>query len=71
MNFISYGKDTFLNIVKDIKDNLLSFQEISKKYNISIRAVYYINKGEIHYLEEEKYPLREVEDFSKKTLLLY
>ncbi len=66
VNFISYGKDIFLNIVKDIKDNLLSFQEISKKYNISIRAVYYINKGEIHYLEEEKYPLREVEDFSKK-----
>lgn len=28
--------------------------------------VYYINRGDYHYQENEKYPLREVKDFSKQ-----
>lgn len=61
-----YDKETFLQIVSDIKDSSLSFQEISEKYDITKRLVYYINKGEVHQLSNEKYPLREVMNFSKK-----
>lgn len=61
-----YDKETFLQIVSDIKNSSISFQEISEKYDITKRLVYYINKGEIHQLSNEKYPLREVIDFSKK-----
>ena len=64
--FLYYGKDIFLNIINDIKNNLLSFQEISEKYDISKRLVYYINKGDVHYLENEIYPLRNVNNFSKQ-----
>lgn len=61
-----YDKETFYQIVFDIKENLLSFQEISEKYSVSKRLIYYINNGEVHQLLNEKYPLREVQDFSKK-----
>lgn len=65
--FLCYDKETFLNIVNDIKESLLTFQEISEKYDITKRLVYYINNGEVHQIENEKYPLREIKDFSKKT----
>lgn len=61
-----YDKETFLQIVSDIKNSSISFQEISEKYDITKRLVYYINKGEIHRLSNEEYPLRKVMDYSKK-----
>lgn len=64
--FCHYNKDIFQSIIEDIKQNKLSFQEISEKYDITKRSVYYINKGDIHHIENESYPLREVQDFSKK-----
>ena len=65
--FLYYDKETFLNIVNDIKESLLTFQEISEKYDITKRLVYYINNGEVHQIENEKYPLRKVKDLSKKV----
>ena len=56
-----------MKIISDIKERLLSFQEISDKYNISKRLVYYINNGEVHRLANEKYPLRKLQDLSKKN----
>ena len=65
-NYIHYDKEVLLSIINDIKENILSFQEISEKYNISKRMVYYLNAGNHHYLQNENYPLREVADTSKK-----
>ena len=56
--FSLYDKETFFNIIKDIKEDYLSLQAISEKYNICRRTVYRINQGEVHRLPEEKYPLR-------------
>lgn len=64
--FNYYNKETFLNIVNDIKNSTLTFKEISKKYNVSDRTIYSINNGQYHYLENEKYPLRNLEFFSNQ-----
>lgn len=65
-NYLFYDKETFLQIVSDIKENVLTFQEISEKYDITKRLVYYINNGDVHRLSNENYPLRTIMDFSKK-----
>ena len=64
--FLNYSKETFLSIIDDIKNSNLSFKEISSKYNIDLSMVYYLNRGDYHTLKDEKYPLRIVQDFSKK-----
>ena len=64
--FCYYDKETFLSIVKDIEDNIFSFQEISEKYNVSTRLIYYINNGDFHKLQDKVYPLRKLLDLSKK-----
>lgn len=64
--FLKYSKETFLSIIDDIKNSKLSFKEISSKYDIDLSMVYYLNRGDYHTLENETYPLRVVQDFSKK-----
>lgn len=59
-------KDKVLQIISDIKNTNLTFKEISDKFDISPRTLYYINRGDVHHFSNEKYPLREVQDFSKK-----
>ena len=58
--FCFYDKEIFLNIVKDIEENILSTQEIADKYEINRRTVYRINCGDVHRLPEKSYPLRPV-----------
>lgn len=57
-SFCYYDKETFFDIINDIKENRLSFVEISEKYHISKRTVIRLNKGETHRLPNESYPLR-------------
>lgn len=64
--FNKYDFNIFQQIIKDIKDESISFQEISKKYDIDLSTVYYLNRGDCHTLPTEKYPLRQVKDFSKQ-----
>lgn len=64
--FLKYSKETFLSIIDDIKNSKLSFEEISSKYDIDLSMVYYLNRGDYHTLKDENYPLRAVQDFSKK-----
>lgn len=64
--FNRYDYEVFKSIVEDIKNSELSFQEISKKYDLDLSMIYYLNRGDYHTLPEEQYPLREVKDFSKK-----
>ena len=46
--FAKYDKETFLNIIWDLKENSLSIEEISSKYNLDKSTIYYINRGEVH-----------------------
>ena len=56
--FTLYDKEEFNNIVKEIKDNVISLQQISEKHDLCRRTIYRINKGEVHRLPNESYPLR-------------
>lgn len=53
----SYSEDV-QNIQNDLQNSTLSFKEIAKKYNLGLRIIYYINKGESHYNSSLSYPLR-------------
>ena len=56
---IFYNNENMLyDIIKDLKNNLLSQKEISSKYDISISLLSSINKGDKYKIENEKYPLR-------------
>lgn len=62
----TYDKKTLYQIVADIKDTDLSFQDIAAKYNLDVSMIYYLNRGDYHTLEEFTYPLREVKSFKKQ-----
>lgn len=64
-SYVFLTKEVVLSIIKDIKNNL-DFNSIAEKYDISIRSVYSINNGATHYQPNEKYPLRELQDLTKK-----
>ena len=60
-SFRNYDKDTFSNIVDDLLNSTLSFDEIAVKYNVDQSTVYRINQGSVHKISNTKYPLREVQ----------
>ena len=62
----TYDKETLYQIIADIKDTDLSFQDIAAKYNLDVSMIYYLNRGDYHTLEEFTYPLREVKSFKKQ-----
>lgn len=64
--FLNYSKETFLSIINDIKNSNLDFKEIADKYDLDLSMIYYINRGDYHTLQNEEYPLRKIQDFSKK-----
>lgn len=55
------NKEKLLEVVKDLKENILSYDEIKIKYDIKSTTLTNINQGKIYYLKEEKYPLRPVD----------
>lgn len=56
--YFYYNKNILLNIISDLKDNILSFSEIAKKYNLNISTISRINKGDVHVQENISYPIR-------------
>ena len=62
----SYDKETLLQIVFDIKDTQMSFQDIANKYNLDLSMIYYLNRGDYHSLKDFTYPLREVKSTKKQ-----
>lgn len=64
--FFNYNQETFNDIVKDIKESTLSFQEIADKYDLCLSMIYYLNRGDYHTITTEKYPLRQMKDLTKK-----
>lgn len=67
--YVKYSKEIFLQIVSDLIHSELSMKEIATKYSLDLSFIYRLNRGEIHHLEELNYPLREVQDLSKKIHL--
>lgn len=64
--FCNYNKITLLEIIEDIKNSELSFQEIASKYELDLSMIYYLNRGDYHTQKDESYPLRKVKDFTKQ-----
>lgn len=62
----TYDKETLLQIISDIKDTQMSFQDIASKYSLDVSMIYYLNRGDYHSLEGFTYPLREVKSFKKQ-----
>ena len=61
-----YDREILYQIIEDIKNTDLSFQDIAIKYNLDISMIYYLNRGDYHTLEGLTYPLREVKNFKKQ-----
>lgn len=57
-SFTKYDSKIFEDIISDIKNSSLTLEEISKKYNLCRKTITRINNGEVHFLENENYPLR-------------
>ena len=63
--FYHFGIDVFQKIVSDIKNTCLSLKDIAAKYEVNISTISRINAGKIHIIENEKYPLREIQEAAK------
>lgn len=63
--FLKYDQSIFFEIIKDIKETELTFQEIATKYGLDLSMIYYINRGSYHTLPNETYPLRQVKNVEK------
>lgn len=66
--FNKYSQDAFREIILDIKESALTFNEIALKYGLDVSMIYYLNRGDYHTLPNEIYPLRPVKDFSKRSV---
>lgn len=64
--FQKYSSDILIKIYQDIQDESLSFREIARKYDLDISMIYYLNRGDYHHNSNYTYPLRQVQDMSKK-----
>lgn len=59
-HFTKLNDTEYNNLCEDLKNNFLSLEDISKKYNISLSYIYEINRGDnFRKNKNEKYPLRE------------
>lgn len=47
-----------LNIIQDLKDNILTDREIAKKYELTDKIIADINHGYSHKIDSETYPIR-------------
>jgi len=52
-------EDELTELKNDLKENKLSFNEMSHKFSVSNLFLSKINKGLLYFNENEKYPLRE------------
>jgi group I intron endonuclease len=65
--FSKYSKETFQNIIYDIKFSTLSFNDIANKYSLDKSMIYYINRGAVHTIADETYPLRRIRSSQLKS----
>ena len=57
-----FDKDVLLKIIEQIKYSSYSFREIAQNFNLHPSTITRINKGEIHYQDNEFYPLRNIDN---------
>lgn len=65
-HFIWIDNDKVKSIIDDLKNINLSIPAIAEKNMVSIRTVYYINRGQSHFSSKEKYPIRAVMNYDTK-----
>lgn len=65
--FLNYSPKILLDILNDIENTSLSFKEIANKYDLDLSMIYYLNRGDYHTQNNKKYPLRQVQDLTKKS----
>lgn len=65
--FLNYSPKLLLDILNDIENTSLSFKEIADKYDLDLSMIYYLNRGDYHTQDNKKYPLRQVQDLTKKS----
>lgn len=46
------------NIINDLINNNLTFEEISNKYQLTLETIYRINSGRFYYQDNQQYPIR-------------
>lgn len=68
--FAKYDDDTIINIQQDLINNVLTYQQISNKYNISIEYLSCINRGISRRQENLNYPLRMSGNERKDKLII-
>lgn len=59
-SFAVYDSVEFQQIVDEIKNSKLTFEQIGEKHGLCRRTITRINKGQVHFNENEVYPLRVV-----------
>lgn len=57
-SFVIYDSVEFQQIVDEIKNSKLTFEQIGEKHGLCRRTITRINKGQVHFNENEVYPLR-------------
>lgn len=57
-SFAVYDSVEFQQIVDEIKNSKLTFEQIGEKHGLCRRTITRINKGQVHFNENEVYPLR-------------
>lgn len=70
-NHVTLFLEDILNIYSDLQENILSFQEIAKKYNLlSEESVRHINRGIVYHNSDIIYPIRPLRnDFAKERAI--
>ena len=51
-------EEQLINLIQDLKENLLSYDELKEKYNIQSTTLSRINQGKLYPQKDETYPLR-------------
>lgn len=63
-SFRKLSEKSLQELIKDLKDNIISIKEISDKYNLSLSYIYEINRGEANFEKQDlKFPLRSVNSY--------
>lgn len=65
-----FNKKDLLKIIDLIKNSDQSFNQIAKSFSLHPSTITRINKGEIHFQEQENYPLRKIIKTKNKNICI-
>lgn len=70
VTFQILNNKSLASLIKDLKEEKLSYKELSEKYKINKTMLSLINNGHSHYNSDIKYPIREVTNLSRGVCFL-